>query len=172
MEIVKFFETQSVIRRIEQALSVLRNDISEFLPSATVTHIGSTSNPARSTLTKGDLDVLVRIPAHEFGIAERRLAQEFSINTGSDHTESFAAFEAGDRYNVPCGVQLVAIDGPEDKWFLSWVSIIDSDVVVAEEYDKLKRRFEGRPMSAYRLAKREFIESVLSPTSAVHKTFQ
>ncbi len=126
-------------------------------PGADVRHIGSTAIPG--CLTKGDLDIVVRVPATGFDAADAALATRFRRNLGSVRTESFSAFE--DPMAQPhLGVQLVAIGGPSD-FFHVFVEALRSSPELVEAYGALKLRHDGGDMATYRAAKDAFIERVL-----------
>ena len=128
-------------------------------PSAEIVHIGATAIPG--CLTKGDLDIVVRIDAAEFAAAEAVLANRLARNTGSAHTAAFAAFE--DAHRSPhLGIQLAARGGPFDH-FHRFAAVLRADPVFVRQYNRLKRAHENRPMSVYRAAKDTFVENVLRP---------
>jgi GrpB-like predicted nucleotidyltransferase (UPF0157 family) len=87
-----------------------------ILPATADTrHIGATAIPG--CLTKGDLDIVIRVPADNFDDADSILASRFARNHGSIRTEAFSAFE--DPSTHPhLGVQLTTIDGPLDFFHL------------------------------------------------------
>jgi GrpB-like predicted nucleotidyltransferase (UPF0157 family) len=127
-------------------------------PTAEVRHIGATAIPG--CLTKGDLDIVVRIPAEDFAEADAALASLFTRNEGSIRTGTFSAFE--DATNDPhLGVQLAAIDGPFDTFHL-FVEALRRSPQLVEDYNALKRRHDGLDMDVYRAAKDAFVEQVLA----------
>lgn len=130
----------------------------EVLPaSADIRHIGATAIPG--CLTKGDLDIVVRVPAGDFAAADAALANLFARNTGSTHSETFSAFE-DPAASPPLGIQLAAIGSPDDCFHLFAEALLqDADLVT--RYNDLKRNFDGRPMAEYRAAKDAFIAAVL-----------
>jgi len=124
------------------------------LAAAQVEHVGSTAIPG--SLTKGDLDIQVRVRPVEFAAAERLLLVRYRRNTGSTPQEGFAAFEKPGS-TPPIGVQLTAIGGEVDVfWRFRDVLLLRPDLV--REYDALKRWFEGKPMADYRAAKDAFFD--------------
>lgn len=82
-------------------------------PSADIRHIGATAVPG--CMTKGDLDIVVRVPAADFPAAEVALAACYPANTGNLRTAAFASFEDGSS-SPPLGIQLTAIDGLNDMF--------------------------------------------------------
>jgi GrpB-like predicted nucleotidyltransferase (UPF0157 family) len=127
--------------------------ISNILPEAEIHHVGSTAIPG--SLTKGDLDIVVRINAAAFAQADTALADAYDRNMGSDKTDSFSAFLDGTA-SPELGIQLVAI-GSELDTFVAWQRLLESDSKLRAEYDQLKSSYEGQSMTEYRLAKSEFI---------------
>jgi GrpB-like predicted nucleotidyltransferase (UPF0157 family) len=127
-------------------------------PTADVRHIGATAVPG--CLTKGDLDIVVRIPAADFATADAALASLFARNEGSIRTETFSAFE--DATSKPhLGIQLATIDGPSDFFHL-FVEALQCSPQLVGEYNALKRHYDGIDMDVYRAAKDDFVERVLA----------
>lgn len=131
--------------------------ILRVLPGADVQHIGATSVPG--LITRGDLDVCVRVPAGDFGAAEREVALLYARNEGNDLTATYAAFlDAGTR--PPLGVQLVAAGGPEDM-FVRLRDLLRARPDLVASLNGLKARHEGAEAGVYRSAKSAWIERVL-----------
>jgi GrpB-like predicted nucleotidyltransferase (UPF0157 family) len=127
-------------------------------PTADVRHIGATAVPG--CLTKGDLDIVVRVPVDQFSDTDAVLASRFARNEGSIHSETFAAFE--DASSKPhLGIQLVAINGPFDFFHL-FVDALQRSPRLVEEYNALKSQHNGANMALYREAKDAFIGAVLA----------
>ena len=144
-------EAQRLFRAVSKSLAQL------LPPTADVRHIGATAVPG--CLTKGDLDIVVRVPVDQFSDADAVLASRFARNKGSVRSETFAAFE--DASSQPhLGIQLVAINGPFDFFHL-FVEALQQSPRLVEEYNALKRRHDGADMALYRAAKDAFVEAVL-----------
>ncbi|AHB48294.1 hypothetical protein W911_07655 [Hyphomicrobium nitrativorans NL23] len=137
----------------------VEKDLRALLPaSADVRHVGATAVAA--CLTKGDLDVVVRVEADAFADADRALAARFARNEGSKRTACFSSFE--DSGTVPhLGIQLTVQGGADDCFHLL-TDALSADPALVEAYNALKRRFDGEPMEAYREAKGAFIRDVLA----------
>lgn len=129
---------------------------------ADIRHVGSTAVPGCQT--KGDLDIVVRVEAADFAAADAVLAARLERNTGSAHTDTFAAFE--DATTAPhLGVQLVVVGAPFDD-FHRFDAALRGDASLVERYNALKMTFHGRSMDEYRVAKDAFIAEVLARTKA------
>ena len=131
--------------------------IQAALPAADIHHVGSTAIPG--SLTKGDLDIVVRVASANFDNASSVLEGMFARNTGSDRSHKFAAF-LDSSTDPELGVQLV-IAGSHVDYFVAWRSLLESDLQLRQEYDALKRAFDGKSMDAYREAKAQFIRERL-----------
>ena len=126
--------------------------------AAEIRHIGATA--IEGCLTKGDLDVVVRVQPKDFLKADEALAGQFCRNPGSARSPYFSAFE--DSTTSPhLGVQLTAIGGPQDFFHL-FAEALQENVALVAAYNALKRKFDGRPMDEYRSAKDAFIAKVLT----------
>lgn len=136
--------------RVQARLRVL-------LPSSDIQHVGSTAVPG--SLTKGDLDLQVRVTSDEYPAAREVLAKVYRINKGGFASLDATSFE-GETTQPSLGLHLTVIDGSADiQW--KFRDLLIASPALREEYDQLKRRFEGEPMAKYREAKTTFIERVL-----------
>jgi GrpB-like predicted nucleotidyltransferase (UPF0157 family) len=143
----------AIARRFEEVAAQLR----ELLPGADIQHVGSTAIPG--TLTKGDLDVQVRVPATEYSRAKRELAKIFLLNVGGFASDDAISFE-DDSVRPSLGIHLTVIDGSGDiQWKFRDLLTASSDL--RADYDRLKRQFDGGSMAQYREAKAEFIFQVM-----------
>ncbi|MCJ2092532.1 GrpB family protein [Methylobacterium sp. J-072] len=146
--------------------AVVRRTLEPVLPAATeILHVGATAIPG--CLTKGDLDIVVRVEGQGFAAAESCLAARFARNDGSVRTDDFAAFE--DTGRMPhLGIQLTVKDGPLDV-FHRFAAALRADPELVARYNALKRAHHDHPMTLYRAAKDAFIADVLqscpSPSS-------
>ena len=149
-----------VAREAADALfAVVAAELVSALPaSAEVLHVGATA--VRGCLTKGDLDIVVRVDRADFAVSEALLAKRFSRNDGSIRTDEFAAFEDAGR-SPSLGVQLTVKGGALDD-FHPFVEALRRDPVLLRRYNDLKLRFSGKPMADYRAAKDAFVAEVLS----------
>jgi GrpB-like predicted nucleotidyltransferase (UPF0157 family) len=154
---VRFSSSAEIFQAAEQLYSVVERRISAALPNAEIRHVGSTA--IYGCLTKGDLDVLVRVDQERFQEADRALSKMFARNEGSDRTDSFSAF-ADKSASPDLGVQLVVQGSAHDK-FTDWIDRLKNDEKLRVSYDDLKARFHGKDMNAYRVAKDEFISRYL-----------
>lgn len=125
---------------------------------ADVQHVGSTGIGAG--LSKGDLDICVRVPPADFVFAKDTLAELYARNHGSDSTATFAAFSDTDEW---VGVQLCVAQGPEDN-FVRLRDMLRECPRLLAAYDDIKRRHHGGDMDRYRHEKSAFIERVLHAT--------
>lgn len=157
MEKVHFFSNDQIAKVAEKSFSYHKKRIRERLPEADIQHIGSTALP--QSLTKGDLDIQVRVSGNQFPIAVQVLSQLYDLNNGSTNTESFRAFK-DESTNPPLGVQLTVI-GSELDFFWKFRDTLLSNEKYRNEYDRLKRSFDGKSMVEYRKAKHEFIENIM-----------
>ena len=159
-EILNLAADADAARDAAQALfATVAAELKAVLPaSAEILHIGATAVPG--CLTKGDLDIAVRVMQSDFAAADALLAQYFDRNTGSARTETFAAFEKPDC-SPHLGVQLVA-KGDKLDVFHQFAEALRQDLDLVRRYNELKLRFDGQPMADYRVAKSAFVDRMLS----------
>lgn len=144
---------------------VVAGVLSAALPWAEVEHVGSTAVPG--CVTKGDLDVLVRVERADFQRSERILDELLVCSTRNARTDEYAEYDSAVDA-VSASVQLVVAGGSLDDHFHRLKAILTSDPAAREAYNSLKLRHVGRDMGAYRLAKERLIDSLLAPDAALH----
>lgn len=151
-------DTQDAWQKAARLFDEARLQIADALPQADIRHVGATAVPG--CLTKGDLDLVVRVPCDDFEQADRSLSRLYSRNDGSIRTSAFSAFE--DASTDPhLGVQLVAVDGSHD-FFHQFAEALRESPDLLQAYNDLKREYVGRDMSQYRRAKDAFVERTLA----------
>ena len=126
-----------------------------LVPGADVQHVGSTAVPG--TLTKGDLDLQVRVEPGSFAAAERALGGAYAWNTGSSHLPGIFAAFCAPVGSMDVGVQLTAI-GSEVDTFWRFREVLRARPDLRHAYDNLKRGHQGGSMAVYRAAKGAFFE--------------
>jgi GrpB-like predicted nucleotidyltransferase (UPF0157 family) len=154
-------DTEPAREKAQRLFERVRNSLVPLLPSdADIRHIGATA--VSGCLTKGDLDIVIRVPGKAFRQADALLARHFARNDGSIRTASFSAFE--DESTDPhLGIQLTTVAGPHDFFHL-FVEALRGSPDLVSEYNTLKLHYEGRDMAIYRAAKDAFVERVLAGT--------
>lgn len=157
MERVNFYHQNSFNRDVEKDFTAQRDFIQELIPSADIQHVGSTAVP--NSLTKGDLDIQVRVSELQFSKAVEALSAVYESNDGSIKTNEFRAFK-DDARTPPLGIQLT-VTGSVFDFFWKIRDVLLQHERYKIEYDDLKREFEGKDMESYREAKNEFFCKIM-----------
>jgi GrpB-like predicted nucleotidyltransferase (UPF0157 family) len=147
----------------------LFDDVKDLLtqvltPSSDILHVGATAIPG--CLTKGDLDIVVRVNPVDFAEAEIQIAKHFARNEGSIRTAEFAAFEA-ETLTPHLGLQLTS-KGSAFDFFHRFAEALRTDPDLVRRYNDLKLAYQARPMADYRAAKDAFIAEALRLHTALH----
>lgn len=157
MEIVTFVPEEQIRVNVRRAFRRHKLVLEQLLPTAEIIHVGSTAVP--DSLTKGDLDVQVRVPRDEFAHARAQLATRYERNRGSSRTRTFASFQ-DESVTPKLGIQLTA-SGSRFDHFQQLTEFLVEHPEINQLYNALKQRFDGKSMAAYRRAKSRFLESLL-----------
>lgn len=153
-----FFQDVVLHRARADALFVqVQAQLRAVLPRAIVVHVGSTSLP--DGLTKGDVDVQVRVTSEDFQKACDAVSSLYEENPGG-FTDQGRSFKS-DACDPPLGVHVTVIGGPSD------IQHRQRDLLAARSdlraaYDALKRTFDGKEMDTYREAKARFFDRLLA----------
>lgn len=145
-------QVRRVFKRVEAQLRTL-------LPEADIEHIGATAMP--NAVTKGDIDVLVRVPQAALQGTIDVLRLHFSIKQPENWTPNFASFGDDSGYELPLGIQLVVRNSDADSFiFLRDYFILSPDALT--EYNRLKLRHAADGAEAYWSAKNSFFSKILA----------
>jgi GrpB-like predicted nucleotidyltransferase (UPF0157 family) len=146
-----YFKPAASFKTVADQLYALHKEkLLTLLPYADIHHVGSTAVP--DSLTKGDVDIQIRVPAHHFSLAKQRLSSFYQVNKGSIQTNEFCAFETK-NYPLPIGIQLTAIHSEFDM-FWRITKVLIGNTQFQKAYDQLKRRCNGATMENYRKDKK------------------
>lgn len=152
MEQVNFYKLLGVSSDIEDTFNTQKKLIKKVIPDADIQHVGSSAIP--NSLTKGDLDIQVRVSSKSFLYAIEKLSKLYDLNEGSIKTNEFRAFK-DDTISPPLGIQLTVFDSEFD-FFWKFRDILLQNKKYRDEYNNLKRKFESKGMDEYREAKNDF----------------
>jgi GrpB-like predicted nucleotidyltransferase (UPF0157 family) len=153
--VLRFRPASELWPLVDRAFQRHSREIRTLVPSATVEHVGATAIPG--SLTKGDLDLLVRVPAGAFPAAVEALRIRYAVVQPMNWTETFASFSADDA-ELPVGVQVVAAGSRVEAAFDVGRRELRARPELANE---LKRMHEGGDADAYGRAKQELVEGLL-----------
>jgi GrpB-like predicted nucleotidyltransferase (UPF0157 family) len=150
------FHPQAVFH--EQAERVLSEEVpllQLLLPWADIQHIGSTAIPG--TITKGDMDLVVRVPKEKFAKSRDRLNSIYDIHQPENWSSTFVSFK-DDRKALPLGIQLTILHG-EDDVFIRFRDQLRTDPQLLAEYNALKENCQNQSAEFYLEKKGAFFES-------------
>ena len=156
VEQVNFYNQIGLEKDVENTFNIQKERIKKVIPDADIQHVGSSAVP--NSLTKGDLDIQVRVSSELFLHAVDKFSELYDINEGSIKTNEFRAFK-DDTNSPPLGIQLTVFDSEFD-FFWRFRDILLQNDKYRMEYDNLKRKFEGKEMDEYREAKNDFFNRI------------
>lgn len=156
-EVVRFAPEQKFRKAVARRFAEVETLLEAAIPGAEILHVGSTAIPG--SLTKGDLDIQVRVSAEQFSSARSKLTGLFAVNEGGFSGSDAMSFEDYGR-EPHLGVHLTVTGGSGDLQARFRDLLLESESL-RREYDELKRQFEGGSMEAYRTAKAGFVSRVL-----------
>lgn len=152
------FKLQSALsKKAAETFKREKDRLSKIIPQAYIQHIGSTAIP--NSVSKGDLDIQVRVEKRDFSEVVEKLKKLYEINQPENWTENYASFQDNER-DMPVGVQLTVRGSEDDKLFQEQQELLSSNPEVLEEYNKMKLNFEGKDINEYRAAREKFFEEL------------
>ncbi|MGN6169768.1 MAG: GrpB family protein [Solirubrobacteraceae bacterium] len=141
-----------------------RRAVLALVPGADVEHVGATAVPG--ALTKGDVDLLVRVSESDFPKAVEVLCRQYAIHQPHNWTETLASFKASGAGELGIGIQLVVEGSDADGFFVPFRDALINDPELLAEYNQLKLRLDGLDYERYTKHKGEFVERVLRDLNA------
>jgi len=154
MEVAKFVKINDISDRINSLFESEEKKLSELFPTAKIEHIGSTA--ILGSITKGDLDINIRVQSDEFAGAVRILEPLYEINQRENWSKEFASFKDDSR---DLGIQVTVLGSPDD-YFVTQRDYLKGHPEAVSELNNLKEQFEGKDMDEYRKVKGEFFENL------------
>jgi GrpB-like predicted nucleotidyltransferase (UPF0157 family) len=133
--------------------------IAAALPDVEVHHIGATA--ITGALTKGDLDVVLRVEADEFHAAVEKLRGAFAVKQPENWDPYFASFGSDTDFAMPVGVQLVIKDSEAD-FFLFVRDYLISHPESLAHYNLAKQGSASLEAKDYWAAKDRVLAQILS----------
>jgi GrpB-like predicted nucleotidyltransferase (UPF0157 family) len=145
----------------DQLLATERSRLTRLLrhlvPDAEVLEVGSTAVPG--VVGKGDLDLLVRVPAEAFASTRAVLDKALRRNAGQLSNDEYQGYHLDSPLDA--AVQLT-VKGSDYDDFERFLDALRADPKLVIAYNLLKKRYDGQPMELYRKAKQQFVERVLA----------
>ena len=157
MESVNFKPQSDFADKAQKAFEEEKEKLATIIPNADIQHIGSTSIP--NAITKGDLDLQVRIEGIDFQEAIEKLKKLYDINQPENWTENYASFKDGKR-DMSIGIQLTVKGSGDDRLFQEQQKLLSNNPDVLKEYNEMKLSFEGKDIREYRAARHKFFETL------------
>lgn len=127
-----------------------------ILPEADILEVGSTA--VAGVIGKEDIDVLVRVKSPAFIKARTVLDVVFKRNPDQLSNAQYQGYLVNSSMDV--AIQLTILGSFYDD-FERFLDALRRDPQLLSRYNALKRAWDGKPMTEYRKAKRQFIESTL-----------
>lgn len=158
---MRFFNPSEYQQRAEQDFIEIRGRLSKAVPYAEIEHIGSSA--IKGAVSKGDLDILVRIEGAQF--AEAQAAIEtlgFTVKQGTLRTDSLCMLEG------PQGIAVQLIErGSKFEMFARFRDLMNAAPDLVEKYNALKMSSTGLSEEEYRARKSKFIEALLGDVATL-----
>ncbi|MCY8232498.1 GrpB family protein [Priestia endophytica] len=166
MEEKVYFQAEYVFREAAETLFLEEKaKLKVLLSHAEIHHVGSTAIPG--SLTKGDVDIQVIVNQEDFNSAKEILVKYYDINSGSVSDDTFISFKDDNR-NPPLGIQLTVRNSSLDI-FWKITDVLRENENLRQQYNQIKREFNGESMEKYREAKARFFINLMKTKAYKNK---
>jgi GrpB-like predicted nucleotidyltransferase (UPF0157 family) len=145
--------------QVERVLDRALAQLWSLVPDAELHHIGATALP--SGMTKGDVDLLVRVSPAQLAPTIAALQRCFVVKQPENWTADFASFGDDTGHALPLGIQVVVKDSSADfLLYLRDYFMAHRDAL--EQYNRLKMSHARQGAESYWKAKDEFLQGILA----------
>src|SRR3989442_10436859 len=141
---------------IDAGRTELGRELAVVAPGLVIEHIGGTSMP--DGLTKGDVDVNLRVDEDRFDHVVAALSTRFDVAQPENWTATYASFSDTCR-GVPVGIQ-VTVEGSDDDFLVTLRDLMRDDTELRHQYDAIKRANAPSGRDPYWRAKHDFLSRV------------
>lgn len=156
---MRFTTSDELAPVLEVHITRISAQLAALVPRSEFHHIGATAIPG--SITKGDVDVLLRVEAADFLPAVENLRSHFAINQPQNWTSEFASFTDERSFPFPLGVQLV-VKASEWDFFLFLVEYFTSNPECLGEYNRIKMESAPHGVVEYRNAKERYLTPIIA----------
>jgi GrpB-like predicted nucleotidyltransferase (UPF0157 family) len=150
---------EELMPHVERTLACMQKRLAVLVPGAECHHVGATAIPG--AVTKGDVDVLVRVSPAGFSSAVGALSRGFVVKQPDNWTTSFASFGDDTGGDLPLGIQLVVRDS-ENDFLLYLRDYLIANRAALDDYNCLKRSHALEGAEGYWQAKNAFLEKIVA----------
>jgi len=149
---MKFQKSEVFQQKVKKDFNNIKKKILNVSDAVEVLQIGDTAIPG--ALTKGDLDVQVRVNKKSFSSFVKEMDEFFEPNNLWLWNSNFAIFK--DTSYVPKIDILVTVIGSKDDNLQDLQELLKNDVNLLREYNDLKLKYGDSELEEYKIAKRKF----------------
>jgi len=160
MNNVSFKPVEEFISIAEKIFQQQKKRILAEFPLVDIQHIGSTAIPG--SITKGDLDIQVRVSKKGFGKTKKYFEKLCEVNQQENWSDTFASFKNDNDFEIPVGIQLTVIGSTYDNLFQSQLKLLIENPDILKEYNQMKRKFEGKNINDYYNGRSQFFDGLKS----------
>ena len=159
MDAPRFVPEDSIREDAWSTFQKHKKEISRSIPEGDIQHVGGTSIPG--ALTKGDVDISVRVQADDFEAAVAALRSMYEVHQTHNWTETFASFRVDPPAHPPVGVH-ISVVGSTDDFFVAIRDLLCRDPDLLARYNSLKTSHADETEETYKAAKAAFIHELLA----------
>jgi GrpB-like predicted nucleotidyltransferase (UPF0157 family) len=151
-DIVHFLPSEELFQKSQSVFNLQKEELENILPQVDIQQVGSCAIPG--AIGKFDVDVQIRVRPDQFKEVVGILHQHYEPKHPEIWTDEFVAFSNNKEYLIDLVVTV--IDSNKDDFYRVRDALIANPELL-EEYNTLKRSFEGKPYAEYSKAKKEFL---------------
>jgi GrpB-like predicted nucleotidyltransferase (UPF0157 family)/predicted kinase len=155
---VELVPVAEVAAGADTVVADVESSLREVLPDCQVEHIGATSMP--DGVTKGDVDVNVRVSQRDFATVVDLLRQRYDIAQPDNWSPTYASF-SDPAHDLPVGLQVTAV-GSSDDFLVDLRDLMRGDPQLRRDYDRVKSGAASLGPDGYWAAKNAFLEPIVS----------
>jgi GrpB-like predicted nucleotidyltransferase (UPF0157 family) len=152
--LVHFYPPGELFQKSAEIFNQEKQFLHSLLGDVEIQHVGSSAVPG--AWGKFDVDIQIRVPQEKFSEVMKKLIPVLSPKHASVWDDRFGLFSEQPGTQVDIDYMVTVIGDHRDDYYKIRDYFINNPIAL-DEYNKLKRSFEGKPYDEYRIAKKEFI---------------
>lgn len=151
-DLVHFIPSDQIFKEAEAIFNTQKEILEKLLPEADIQHVGSCA--ILGALAKFDIDIQIRVSEDNFKKTVEIMNNNFIQKHPELWTEQFSIFKNDN--NPPIDYVVTVIDSRHDDFYrVRDYFVTHPDLL--QQYNDMKKMYEGKPYAEYRKAKMEFL---------------
>jgi GrpB-like predicted nucleotidyltransferase (UPF0157 family) len=146
-------KSEAVYALAKEYFDIESDRMQALFPNLLTEHVGGTAIPG--AITKGDLDIQVRVTSEDFKKVCEVLKEFYHVNHPELWNDELAIFHRKDHPVIPMSIMVTVIDSPYDEYALTR-DVLKNNLELLKKYNQIKLSYVNKDETEYSIAKKNF----------------